>query len=188
MNRLRMHSLLLAVALGLGACATTGGSDMLAADAPRALPEQGPVQVSWNDPATFSELRFSGNNFAAQRGPWLTDLAEYLRTATAKRLPEGHRLELTIVDVKRAGQYEPWLGADKQDVRIMRDIYPPRLTLHLRELDAAGNVVVDGERKLSSTGYLTQAMPINNNDSLRFEKEMIDDWLRRADWRDVAAR
>lgn len=49
----------LAIALLMAGCTTTGGKDMLAADAPRALPESGPVGVHWNDPATFTELRHS---------------------------------------------------------------------------------------------------------------------------------
>ena len=49
----------LALALAAAGCASGGGKDMLAADAPRALPESGPVSVRWNDPATFTELRYS---------------------------------------------------------------------------------------------------------------------------------
>ena len=32
-------------------------------DAPRALPEQGPVSVRWEDPSKFSDLRYSGNRY-----------------------------------------------------------------------------------------------------------------------------
>lgn len=56
----------LAIALLMAGCTTTGGKDMLAADAPRALPESGPVGVHWNDPATFTELRHSRNRWDAE--------------------------------------------------------------------------------------------------------------------------
>ena len=94
----------LALALAAAGCASGGGKDMLAADAPRALPESGPVSVRWNDPATFTELRYSRNRWESERGPWLTDLAEYLRKRAQAQLPSGERLELTIVDVDRAGE------------------------------------------------------------------------------------
>ena len=169
----------LVLALAMAGCASTGGADMLAADAPRALPESGPVSVHWNDPATFAELRFSQNRYDTERGSWLTDLAEYLRTRAEAQLPAGERLELNIVDVDLAGEYEPWHGLQSQDTRIVRDIYPPRMTLQVRHFDASGALVSEGERKISDPAFLTGASPINNSDPLRFEKRMIDSWLRR---------
>ena len=176
----------LALALAAAGCASGGGKDMLAADAPRALPESGPVSVRWNDPATFTELRYSRNRWESERGPWLTDLAEYLRKRAATQLPDGERLELTIVDIKRAGRYEPWLGPNLQDTRIIRDMYPPRMTLRFRELDASGAVVAEGERKLSDTAFLMNSTRMSDTDPLRYEKRMVNDWLR-SNWR-VAAR
>ena len=176
----------LALALAVAGCATGGGKDMLAADAPRALPESGPVSVRWNDPATFAELRYNRNRWDAERGSWLTDLAEYLRKRAAMQLPNGERLELTIVDVDRAGDYEPWLGMRHQDTRIVRDIYPPRMTLQVRHFDASGALVSEGERKITDPAFLTGSSPINDSDPLRYEKRMIDSWLRRE--LDTAAR
>ena len=168
----------LALALAAAGCASGGGKDMLAADAPRALPESGPVSVRWNDPATFTELRYSRNRWESERGPWLTDLAEYLRKRAATQLSDGERLELTIVDVDRAGDFEPWHGAQHQDTRIVRDIYPPRMTLDFSLRDANGQVISKGERKLSDVGFTLGGSPIDS-DPLRFEKRMLDDWLRR---------
>ncbi len=108
----------LALSLALAGCATGGGaSNMLAADAPRALPPSGPVSVAWSNPADFSEITSSGNRQAAAQGDWLLQLAQYMRKQAARQLPPGYRLELTIEDIKRAGQYEPWRGVGAQDVR-----------------------------------------------------------------------
>ncbi|MBK6333093.1 MAG: DUF3016 domain-containing protein [Thermomonas sp.] len=107
------------------------------------------MSVRWNDPATFAELRNSHNHYEAARGRWLTDLAEYLRKRAEPRLGSGERLELTIVDVHRAGDYEPWLLPNYQDTRIVRDIYPPRMTVQFRHPGADGRVIAEGERKLT---------------------------------------
>lgn len=169
----------LALALAVAGCASAGGKDMLAADAPRALPESGPVSVRWNDPSGFAELRNSHNRYESTRGGWLPQLAEYLRKRAAPRLGSGERLELTIIDVDRAGDYEPWLGIQHHDTRIVRDIYPPRMTLDFRHVDASGRVISEGERKLSDHAFLIGTTPINSSDPLRYEKRMIDSWLRR---------
>lgn len=39
-------------------------------------------------------------------------------------------------------------------------------------------VVAEGERKLVDHGFLMGAN-LNNTDNLRYEKRLIDDWLRR---------
>lgn len=185
---MRTRILALALALSMAGCAATTNSDLLAPNAPRALPASGPVSVAWEDPATFSELRTSGNRFAASRGDWLLQLATYMRTQADKYLPDGHTLQLTIVDIQRAGQYEPWLRPEMQDARIIRNVYPPRMTVSFRELDAAGNVVNQGERKLTDLAFLMNSPPINNTDPLRYEKRMLDTWLRREFQPPVAAR
>ena len=46
---------------------------------PRALPADGPVSVEWTDPAPFSDIRFSGNPWEAQRGHWVQQLAQHLQ-------------------------------------------------------------------------------------------------------------
>ncbi|MFN7137352.1 MAG: DUF3016 domain-containing protein [Thermomonas sp.] len=170
----------LALSMALAGCATaTGGSSMLAANAPRALPASGPVSVAWSNPADFSEITASGNRQAAAQGDWLLQLAQYMRKQAARQLPPGYRLELTIEDIKRAGQYEPWRGVGAQDVRIIRDIYPPRMTVRFRELDATGKVVAEGQRQLTDPAFLVNSGMINDTDPLRYEKRMIDTWLRR---------
>ena len=180
---MRFHNRLLfplatALTLALAGCASTAPTGVLAADAPLALPASGPVSVNWNPPATFTEFTQSSNRWAASEGNWLQDLAQYMRKRAEQHLAPGERLELTIVDLKRAGQYEPWHGVNLQDARIIRDLYPPRMTVDFRRTDANGVVLAQGERKISDQAFLLSASPSNNTDPLRYEKRMVDTWLR----------
>lgn len=157
-------------------------------ETPRSLPDEGPVAVQWSDPAEFTELKFSGNRWEAQRGNWVFQLAEHVRKEAGKRLPEGERLEVTINDIDRAGRYEPGRGLHMDSVRIMRDFYPPMMDLTFTRYDAEGNVVAEGERRLRDTMYLSNASITRSSDSLRYEKQMIDDWLRRELGSRIASR
>ncbi len=185
-----MHAKLtaFALALALAGCASSGGGNMLSADAPRALPDAGPISVAWADPATFTELRYSRNRWSSERGSWLTDLAKYMRKRAETQLPAGDHLQLTIVDIDRAGDYEPWRGPGQQDIRIIRDIYPPRMTVQYKRFDASGQLIAEGERKITDQAFLINATPLNDTDPLRYEKRMIDSWLRRELREPVAAR
>ena len=169
----------IALALVLAAPVAAKSRTVTDPDAPRSLPANGPVSVDWTDPAQFSEIRYSHNRSEAQRGNWVEQLAQYLQTAAAKRLASGESLQITLTDISRAGEYEPWRGIHMQDARIVRDIYPPRISLTFKRTDAQGNVIEQGERKLVDTAFLMGSSTFGNSDQLRYEKRLLDDWLRR---------
>jgi len=177
MNILRPALLALALATALPALAAS--RHVTDPDLPRALEVEGPVAVSWTDPAGFSDLRYSGNRWEATRGNWVVELATHLQKSAARRLPEGQRMEVVITDIQRAGRYEPWHGPNLDHVRFMREHYPPRISLNVRILDANGNVLSEGERKLVDSAYLMNTSARLDSDPLRFEKRLIDNWLRR---------
>ncbi|QHG88468.1 DUF3016 domain-containing protein [Xanthomonas sp. NCPPB 1638] len=171
--------LLVGLLTAAGAGAQTGARSVTDPQAPRALSSDGRVDVRWADPAQFSEMRFSGNRWEAQRGDWVTQLATHFRRSAARRLPAGQHLSVTITDIRRAGQYEPWHGPRMQDVRVVREIYPPRLSFHYTLTDANGRVIDQGERKLVDAAFLMSGPRLTDSDPLRFEKAMIDDWVRK---------
>ncbi|MBB1088548.1 DUF3016 domain-containing protein [Lysobacter sp. SG-8] len=148
-------------------------------DLPRELETTGPVQVSWEDPSSFSELRGSGNRWEAEQGDWVNDLAEYLAERVGRVLPEGQRVAIHITDIDLAGDYEPGRGIDGDRIRLQRDIYPPRLRFDFTRTGADGDVIDQGERKLSDMAYLSRSNLRYHNDALAYEKRMIDDWVAR---------
>ena len=76
-----------------------------------------------------------------------------------------------------AGEFEPWRGSNYTDIRIIKDIYAPRMSLSFRVTDTDGNVVKEGKRELRDPTF-TQRLVIDRNDTYRYEKEMLNDWLR----------
>lgn len=189
MSRYARLLLLVAVLLAT-ATVTAKPRNVTDPDAPRSLPAEGPVQVQWTDPSGFTDLKFSGNRWRAAQGSWVEQLAEHMRKSAEKRLPEGERLEVTITDLNRAGRYEPWRGMHLQDVRFVRDHYPPSMALQFKHYDANGELLAEGSREVRDTGFLTMGggNP-GSRDNLYFEKRMIDGWVRDELRRsDVASR
>ena len=117
MKRSALFASVLLAALSLPALAAQ--SNVTDPNLPRALPAQGPVSVSWTDPAQFTDIRNSPNRWEAQRGTWVTDLAGYLRQAAAKQLPPGQTLDVRITDIHRAGEYEPWHGPSADHLSLI---------------------------------------------------------------------
>lgn len=174
-----MFTAALAVAaLGLAFAGPALADSVIDPDLPRSL-EEGPVTVSWTDPAAFTEIRYSRNRFEAVRGDWVRDIARHIATRAARALGAGERLQVTITDIERAGEFEPGRGGSDR-VRIVRDLYPPRIDLSYELRDASGAVVGSGERSLRDVGFLhRQAGTVTSGDPLRHEKRLVEDWVRQ---------
>lgn len=140
------------------------------------LPGDGAVRVHWHAP---SATRHSRLETQEQRQANMRTLARELHDAAKSVLPQGHRLDVTLTDVKRAGDYEPWLGPDYDQVRILRDLYPPRIALTYRHSDATGRTVAGGEAVLTDPGYLQAGAGMASSDPLVHEKRLLREWARR---------
>ena len=136
------------------------------------------VVVSWSDPAKFAEVRDSHGRGLNKSDVWLGGLKKHLELRARRALPDGQQLEVTFTDIKLAGAFEPWRGPQLDDVRIVKDIYPPRIDLHFALKAVDGSIIAEGERELRDVGFLTRGMA-NTSDPLRYEKRMLDDWLNR---------
>src|SRR5258708_35919300 len=80
------------------------------------------VQVAFAPDQQLSEVK----NNPSWRGwmkpaDWQKALSEHLRKRADHLLPLGEQLQVTINDIKLAGDYEPWRGPNFQDIRIMKD-------------------------------------------------------------------
>jgi hypothetical protein len=125
--------------------------------------------------APAQEPRVSGD---ADARALMGELTRFLQEAGARRVPEGQRLEITVTNIDMAGDIESWRGPGRCDLRIMKDVYPPRIDLQFRLLGADGADVRAGPGRLRDSHYLTRAAPITA-DHLRHEKALLLDWLQR---------
>lgn len=140
----------------------------------------GPVTVRYDHPENFTETK-EVKAFAPSRADpsYLDRLKGYIEKKAAKVLGPGQTLDVVVTDVDRAGSYLPSVGSPNP-VRVVKDVYPPRMTLHFRLLDAQGQVIREGERKLTDLGFMyDNPGGFSDTDPLRYEKHMIDRWLAR---------
>ena len=119
----------------------------------------------------------SGRPKWAARGI-LTQLRDYLVRRTMTCVPDGQKLTITFTDIDLAGDYEPWHGAEAMDVRVVKEIYPPKLDLEFKLTSADGKVDKEGKRQLRDLLFMSR-LSLNRDDPLHFEKSMLEDWLRK---------
>ena len=136
------------------------------------------IQVAWGPTDKLSEVKDN----PMQRGwlrpaDWQKDLGDFLRARADLILPPGQHLDVMIDDIKLAGDFEPWHGSNAWDIRILKDTYPPRIDLHYRLTDASGSTLREGSDKLRDMAYLQRTVT-TSTDPLRYDKRMIEEWLR----------
>ena len=168
MNNLRGALVLILLTGFASSCATDAGNSG----------GGGTVEVNYQSPDQFTDM---SRSYSALRGAdegYLSELREYIQRTGSHRLPARFALSITITDVDMAGQFEPERGPQAIDVRIVKAIYPPRIDLRFRLTDPSGAVRAQGERHLTNQSFQWTATPVIRDDPLRYEKALIDDFLR----------
>ena len=142
-----------------------------------AIGQEAPVQVQYVHAEEFADVgnrRFSDERI---RAAYLEQLRSHLAKRAGSLLAAGERLSVSITEVDMAGEFEAW-RPPSGEARIVKDIYPPRIDLRFRVSDADGRTVREGERTLRDSAFLMRD-GIDDSDPLRFEKRLLDAWLRK---------
>ncbi|MES2693009.1 MAG: DUF3016 domain-containing protein [Verrucomicrobiota bacterium] len=135
------------------------------------------MDVVFLEPTKFTDVRDSDMG-DYERTTYLDSLKEHLFSQAKNYVPEGYKLSVTFTDIDMAGDFEPWRGPRFGDIRIVKDIYPPRIELSFRFTDADGKVVKEGKRELRDLAFLSKINMSFRDDPVRHEKGLLDDWLR----------
>jgi len=144
-------------------------------------PAESSVSVTFVNPEQFTENRLYGRQDRFNRIDYLAQLKAYLMKQGQAILKPGQSLHVNITDIQLAGACEPWHGPRWDYVRVMRDIYSPRIDLDFRLVDQDGNVLRGGKRVLRDLDYLHSgvSVPSATGASLYYDKALLRRWLIR---------
>ena len=128
--------------------------------------------VTFTQPEGYVDMPFA---------PWdkervMKDLKEHFDKLGAK-LPQGQDLTVEVLDIDLAGRIEPQLRFS-QDIRVLKGRADwPMIALRYR-VEAQGKVLASGEARVDDKSYLDQVNRYSANESLRYEKRMLDNWFK----------
>jgi hypothetical protein len=134
------------------------------------------VNVRFIAPERFTDA--GSNGFRSADEGTLATFRAYLQRLGDRFLALGQNLTIDILDIDLAGDYEPWRGGSLGDVRIMRDITPPRFRLRY-VLTEKGKRARSGEETLTDINYQMNPSGRFGSDRYGYEKALLDDWFRR---------
>jgi hypothetical protein len=132
------------------------------------------VTVTYAHPEHYADLPFP----ARDREQVLKSLAEHFNQL-GQALPPGENLKVEVLDLNLAGELRPSVRSG-QDIRILHGGADwPQMRLRYA-VESGGKVISSGEDQLDNMMYLNRVNRYSDGDSLRYEKQMIDDWFRKA--------
>jgi hypothetical protein len=164
--------------LALFAAALAALASLPAARAAQHQPGAQKLTVVYQDWQKFTDIKDRSDPTESGQQQILSDLRTALEFDAKYIVPDGDHLTLTFTDIDLAGDFEPWHGPNWDDIRIVKDIYPPRFAFTYQLTDPAGQVLKSGKENLLDMAFQMR-ITLNNSDPLRYEKDILKDWMDR---------
>jgi hypothetical protein len=141
---------------------------------PLSVEAAGSVDVTFINPERYRDI---DDRFTGRRSGNLKEIESYFDYLGERHLKDGQVVSIEVLNIDLAGQYEPW-RFELRNVRIMRDVTPPRFRLRYALVDR-GKLLVRAEENVTDMTYLWGAGSIYGGQRLGYEKKMLRDWFRR---------
>lgn len=136
------------------------------------------VVVEFVNPENFTDIRDRQFPSRPEENPHLNNLRKHMEKSAARFVGPGQTLLIKFTDVDLAGDIEPNSNPNLLDTRTVKGVYPPRAKLSYVLSDAQGTVVKSGDADLKDLGFDAHNGGMSS-DPLRFDKRMLDKWLRK---------
>ncbi len=156
-----------------------GAGLLVAAGATSTASSAATVSVTFVQPEKFTDAGRS-RGIATQRelAELQQEMQQHLQRLADRKLAASDTLQVEVLDIDLAGDFQPLRWASLSDVRVVRDIASPRITL--RYTGKLGDRVVTGiEEQLSNMNFLWGHNRYSSGDRLRYEKPMLDAWFEK---------
>ncbi|MEM9157934.1 MAG: DUF3016 domain-containing protein [Verrucomicrobiota bacterium] len=153
---------------------------LIATNATVAKPIKNDVDVSidFERPEKFTDIEAGALTTEKEQEYILSRISDAFTDGAKRYLPNGYSIEISVNDVDLAGAIEPWQYR-YDDVRIMREIYPPRLKFDYAIRDANNEIVSDGYVNLKDYNYLLNPLRFTSQERTAFHvTSLVKDWLK----------
>ncbi|WDE04548.1 DUF3016 domain-containing protein [Thalassomonas viridans] len=130
-------------------------------------------EVKWTEPDKYRDIRPGEGNRKHFREQTFKEFERYFAKLAAK-LPENQQLKIEVTDVDLAGDVR--FGSHRQ-IRVIKDIYVPRMNFSYQLLAADETVISSGKAKLKDLNFMHGSRFKHSNESFNYEKSMLDDWF-----------
>jgi hypothetical protein len=134
------------------------------------------VEVSFNHPEQFADIRDGYLASEENKKEVLSALQEYIVQRAPSFLPKGDALRITFDNIKLAGVIN--IAGVVGDRRVILASTPPMFMFEWAVTDISGKVIGSAKEKLEENNFKDLSSRADEGDPLRYEKAVLDDWMR----------
>jgi hypothetical protein len=137
------------------------------------------IKVNWINPEKFSDIRPATGTRKSYQERVIKGL-DNIWADLATKLPPGYSMEISIKDVDLAGDVNPMYRVNNTEIRVIKDIYFPRMTLDYVLLDANKQPVKqETDVKIKDMGFMTSSKMNHKHkyQEFTYEYAMLKRWF-----------
>lgn len=138
----------------------------------------GEVSITWQTPEKYTDIRPSSETREAFQERVAKELGEVF-VDLAKKLPNDVKWAITVTDVDLAGDVHPMMRGTANDIRIIKEIYWPRMSLSYRMTDGKGATIAEGQEDIKDMNFMMGMHIPSGHTSFEYEEKMLQDWFRK---------
>ncbi|MFZ6746563.1 DUF3016 domain-containing protein [Undibacterium sp. JH2W] len=151
---------------------------VLLAAAMSPLAHAGEVKVAWQEPEKFTDIRPSNESKPDFQARVIKEF-DQMFADLAKKLPDGYQWDVTVTDIDLAGDVRPFFHHTMNDVRVIKDLYWPRMSFNFDLKDAEGKSVASGKEDIKDMGFLMRLGIASGHTNFQYEEQMLYDWFKK---------
>ncbi|MBC3871557.1 DUF3016 domain-containing protein [Undibacterium oligocarboniphilum] len=142
------------------------------------LAHAGEVSVTWYEPEKYTDIRPTNETREVFRDRVTKELG-LVFADLAKKLPDDVKWLVTVTDVDLAGDVRPMMHGGMNDIRIIKDVYWPRMALQFQMTDSTGKVIAEGKEDIKDMNFMMGIRIPSGNTSFEYEEKMLHDWFKK---------
>lgn len=137
---------------------------------------EGAVKITWQDPDSFRDVKASGPDQSRFKKQTFDVLTRSLAKEAQTVLKPGQTLSLVVTDLDLAGDVRPSFGKAISDIRLVKEIYTPKISFRYKVSDE-GRTVLSGEERLSDISFMRKIRG-RKDKPYAYESRLLVDWMR----------
>ena len=137
----------------------------------------GEAKVTWQEPNNYTDIR-EGHDLRDSFRQGLFSDFELLFADLARRLPDGCVLDVTVTDVDLAGEVNGMHFGLWRDIRVIKALYWPRMSLDYKLTDATGQLLGSGHEDIKDMAFFDRGVWLRLT-RFSFEERMLRDWFKK---------
>lgn len=136
------------------------------------------VTVHWQEPEIFTDIR-SGNEAAQAFQFRMIREFDVVFADLAKKMPDQYQWDVLVTDVDLAGEVSPAHSRMGREVRIVKDLEWPRMSLSYTLKNTINGEFISGKEEIKDMNFMAHSYFHSGDSSFYYEEKMLGDWFAR---------